>query len=61
MRATTLVAMAVTDGLSVKSAHPGHSWEVAGVNSKVQLAELERIYQSESAHGARSQRMQGFG
>ncbi len=46
---TDIVAMAVTDGLSVKSAHPGHSWEVAGVNSKVQLAELERIYQSESA------------
>ncbi len=46
---TDIVAMAVKDGLSVKSAHPGHSWEVAGVNSKVQLAELERIYQSESA------------
>jgi bifunctional UDP-N-acetylglucosamine pyrophosphorylase/glucosamine-1-phosphate N-acetyltransferase len=46
---TDVVAMAVKDGLSVKSAHPGRSWEVVGVNSKVQLAELERIYQSESA------------
>jgi len=46
---TDVVAMAVKDGISVKSAHPGHSWEVAGVNSKVQLAELERIYQNESA------------
>jgi bifunctional UDP-N-acetylglucosamine pyrophosphorylase/glucosamine-1-phosphate N-acetyltransferase len=46
---TDIVAMAVSDGLSVKSARPGHSWEVAGVNSKVQLAELERIYQSELA------------
>jgi bifunctional UDP-N-acetylglucosamine pyrophosphorylase/glucosamine-1-phosphate N-acetyltransferase len=46
---TDIVAMAVSDGLGVKSAHPGHSWEVAGVNSKVQLAELERIYQSEWA------------
>jgi bifunctional UDP-N-acetylglucosamine pyrophosphorylase/glucosamine-1-phosphate N-acetyltransferase len=48
---TDIVAMAVEDGLSVKSAHPGHNWEVAGVNSKVQLAELERVYQSESAQG----------
>jgi bifunctional UDP-N-acetylglucosamine pyrophosphorylase/glucosamine-1-phosphate N-acetyltransferase len=29
----------------VVSAHPGAEWEVAGVNSKVQLAELERRHQ----------------
>ncbi|HEX8873471.1 MAG TPA: bifunctional UDP-N-acetylglucosamine diphosphorylase/glucosamine-1-phosphate N-acetyltransferase GlmU, partial [Nitrosospira sp.] len=46
---TDIVAMAVKDGLDVKAAHPGHSWETTGVNSKAQLAELERIHQHESA------------
>ncbi|HEX8873161.1 MAG TPA: NTP transferase domain-containing protein, partial [Nitrosospira sp.] len=41
---TDIVAMAVKDGLDVKAAHPGHSWETTGVNSKAQLAELERIH-----------------
>ena len=42
---TDIVAMAVADGVPVVSAQPGAQWEVAGVNSKVQLAELERIHQ----------------
>ena len=42
---TDIVAMAVADGVPVVSAQPGAEWEVAGVNSKVQLAELERRHQ----------------
>ena len=42
---TDTIAMAVADGLEVTTAHPHHEWEVLGVNSKLQLAQLERIYQ----------------
>jgi bifunctional UDP-N-acetylglucosamine pyrophosphorylase/glucosamine-1-phosphate N-acetyltransferase len=47
---TDIVAQAVADGVPVVSAQPGAEWEVAGVNSKVQLAQLERIHQSNIAH-----------
>ncbi|WP_215407192.1 bifunctional UDP-N-acetylglucosamine diphosphorylase/glucosamine-1-phosphate N-acetyltransferase GlmU [Janthinobacterium sp. JC611] len=46
---TDIVAQAVADGVAVTSAHPAAVWEVAGVNSKVQLAQLERIHQSNIA------------
>ena len=42
---TDIVAQAVADGVPVVSAQPSGEWEVAGVNSKVQLAELERQHQ----------------
>jgi bifunctional UDP-N-acetylglucosamine pyrophosphorylase/glucosamine-1-phosphate N-acetyltransferase len=42
---TDIVAKAVADGVQVVSAQPSAEWEVAGVNSKVQLAELERRHQ----------------
>ncbi len=42
---TDIIAMAVRDGVPVESAQPAHVWETLGVNSKVQLAELERIHQ----------------
>ena len=42
---TDIVAQAVADGIEVVSASPAGEWEVAGVNSKVQLAELERRHQ----------------
>ncbi len=42
---TDIVAQAVADGVPVVSAQPSAEWEVAGVNSKVQLAELERRHQ----------------
>jgi len=42
---TDIIAMAVKDGITVESAQPAQVWETLGVNSKVQLAELERIYQ----------------
>lgn len=47
---TDIVAMAVEQGLEVSTSQPAHSWEVMGINSKVQLAELERIWQKEQAH-----------
>ena len=46
---TDTVAMAVADGLAVKAAHPEHGWEVEGVNSKQQLAMLERVHQGNVA------------
>jgi bifunctional UDP-N-acetylglucosamine pyrophosphorylase/glucosamine-1-phosphate N-acetyltransferase len=42
---TDTVERAVADGLRVVSAQPGAEWETLGVNSKVQLAELERLHQ----------------
>jgi bifunctional UDP-N-acetylglucosamine pyrophosphorylase/glucosamine-1-phosphate N-acetyltransferase len=42
---TDIVAQAVANGVPVVSAQPSAEWEVAGVNSKVQLAELERRHQ----------------
>ena len=42
---TDIVARAVADGVKVVSAKPDAIWETLGVNSKVQLAELERIHQ----------------
>ena len=47
---TDIVAKAVTAGVPVVSAQPAAEWEVAGVNSKVQLAELERRHQLNIAH-----------
>jgi bifunctional UDP-N-acetylglucosamine pyrophosphorylase / glucosamine-1-phosphate N-acetyltransferase len=46
---TDIVAMAVEEGVEVMTSHPADEWEVLGVNSKVQLAELERIYQNNQA------------
>jgi len=42
---TDIVSMAVEAGLPIRTANPKHEWEVLGVNSKVQLAELERVAQ----------------
>ena len=47
---TDIVGMAVAAGLPVRTAHPQGAWEVLGVNSKVQLAELERIAQRHTAN-----------
>ena len=46
---TDIIAMAVADGVAVETHQPLHEWEVLGVNSKAQLAELERIHQGEIA------------
>jgi len=42
---TDIVALAVGEGLPVRTVHPDREWEVLGVNSKVQLAGLERVHQ----------------
>ena len=42
---TDIVGMAVADGLEVVTVQPTHAWETFGVNSRAQLAELERVYQ----------------
>lgn len=47
---TDIVALAVQEGLSIVTTHPEHLWEVDGVNSKVQLSTLERVYQLNTAH-----------
>ena len=47
---TDVIGLAVADGLEVRTTQPANVWEVEGVNSKRQLAELERIHQREAAH-----------
>ncbi|MET3106355.1 bifunctional UDP-N-acetylglucosamine pyrophosphorylase/glucosamine-1-phosphate N-acetyltransferase [Oxalobacteraceae bacterium GrIS 1.18] len=42
---TDVIAKAVADGVELVSAQPDAEWETMGVNSKVQLAQLERLYQ----------------
>lgn len=42
---TDVIGMAVQAGLSIDTMQPAHDWEVDGVNDRVQLARLERIYQ----------------
>ncbi|TAJ80921.1 MAG: UDP-N-acetylglucosamine diphosphorylase/glucosamine-1-phosphate N-acetyltransferase [Gallionellaceae bacterium] len=46
---TDIVAMAVTQGVKINTVQPAHAWEVMGINSKIQLAELERLWQLEQA------------
>ncbi|MGK2951489.1 MAG: bifunctional UDP-N-acetylglucosamine diphosphorylase/glucosamine-1-phosphate N-acetyltransferase GlmU, partial [Thiobacillus sp.] len=46
---TDIIALAVRDGMEVETHQPAFEWEVLGVNSKAQLAELERIHQGEIA------------
>lgn len=46
---TDLVEMAVNDGKAVSATQPDYAWEVEGVNSRIQLAALERIYQKVQA------------
>jgi bifunctional UDP-N-acetylglucosamine pyrophosphorylase/glucosamine-1-phosphate N-acetyltransferase len=43
---TDIIALAVADGITVQTCQPAGEWEVLGVNNKVQLAELERHFQS---------------
>ena len=47
---TDVVALAVADGVPINSAKPDHVWETLGVNSRAQLAELERTHQHNLAH-----------
>ncbi|HCB1211566.1 UDP-N-acetylglucosamine diphosphorylase/glucosamine-1-phosphate N-acetyltransferase [Alcaligenes faecalis] len=46
---TDIIALAVADGVSVQAAQPAAGWETLGVNSRIQQAELERLWQAEQA------------
>lgn len=43
---TDVIGMSVRDGIPVRTAQPADTWETLGVNSKVQLAELESIWRT---------------
>ena len=47
---TDIVAMAVQQGIAVHTVQPGHEWEIHGINSKAQLAALERTWQQVEAN-----------
>jgi bifunctional UDP-N-acetylglucosamine pyrophosphorylase / glucosamine-1-phosphate N-acetyltransferase len=42
---TDIVSMAVQQGIGVHTVQPAHEWEIHGINSKSQLAVLERTWQ----------------
>ncbi len=46
---TDIVGMAAESGVEVATCQPDEDWEVLGVNSRLQQAELERIYQQQQA------------
>ena len=46
---TDILKMAASEGLNITTRAPDYDWEVIGINSKDQLASLERIYQRENA------------
>lgn len=47
---TDIIGLAAAQGVEVATAQPQNSWEVLGVNSKSQLATLERVYQNAQAN-----------
>ncbi len=46
---TDVIAMAVNDGITIKTSQPDTVDEVLGVNNRKQLSHLERVYQSQQA------------
>ncbi len=46
---TDVIGMAAAEGERVIPCHPAAEWEVLGINSRAQLAELERLHQSNQA------------
>jgi bifunctional UDP-N-acetylglucosamine pyrophosphorylase/glucosamine-1-phosphate N-acetyltransferase len=46
---TDVVALAVAQGVEIHTVQPGHEWEIHGINNKLQLAVLERIWQQVQA------------
>ena len=52
---TDIVAMAVQQGMPVHTVQPGQRWEVEGINNKMQLATLERVWQQTVANKLMSQ------
>ncbi|MCS2170859.1 bifunctional UDP-N-acetylglucosamine diphosphorylase/glucosamine-1-phosphate N-acetyltransferase GlmU [Scandinavium sp. TWS1a] len=46
---TDIIAMAYLEGREIAAVHPARLSEVEGVNNRLQLSRLERVYQSEQA------------
>jgi bifunctional UDP-N-acetylglucosamine pyrophosphorylase/glucosamine-1-phosphate N-acetyltransferase len=46
---TDVIARAVADGVAINTVQPADTWEILGVNTKQQLAQLERVFQREQA------------
>ncbi|MCX5590323.1 bifunctional UDP-N-acetylglucosamine diphosphorylase/glucosamine-1-phosphate N-acetyltransferase GlmU [Alcaligenes endophyticus] len=46
---TDIIALAVADGVPVQAAQAHAAWETLGVNSRIQQAQLERLWQAELA------------
>jgi bifunctional UDP-N-acetylglucosamine pyrophosphorylase/glucosamine-1-phosphate N-acetyltransferase len=46
---TDIISMAVQQGVVVHTVQPEHEWEIHGINSKSQLATLERVWQQVEA------------
>jgi len=47
---TDIIEMAVADGMTVITSQPSSVDEVLGVNNRIQLSHLERVYQTEQAN-----------
>lgn len=52
---TDIIGMAASEGLAIETGRPQAEWEILGVNSKAQLAELERIHQRNQAQALMEQ------
>ncbi len=52
---TDVTGMAAAEGVAIATAQPQAVWEILGVNSKAQLAELERIHQRNQANALMEQ------
>jgi len=46
---TDVISMAADDGVTIRTAQPQNLWDVAGINDRAQLAQLERVYQQREA------------
>jgi bifunctional UDP-N-acetylglucosamine pyrophosphorylase/glucosamine-1-phosphate N-acetyltransferase len=46
---TDIIAMAASQDIRIETVQPEYAWEVDGINDKLQLARLERIYQQNQA------------
>lgn len=46
---TDIFSLAHAQDIAIKTCQPENQWEVSGINNRMQLAELERIYQQQQA------------
>ncbi|MCP6434800.1 bifunctional UDP-N-acetylglucosamine diphosphorylase/glucosamine-1-phosphate N-acetyltransferase GlmU, partial [Klebsiella pneumoniae] len=52
---TDIVKMAVDDGIEIATVSPTHQFEIEGVNDRLQLANLERTWQTHQAQALMQQ------